>query len=220
MSKAAQSAAAVSRAAVLSLGPDPFPAVLRSQTVYAEPVSITSNALTAFRTGTASTWNLNSLYSPTSGGGHQPYGRDTLATLYRKYKVTRVRVEIELHPNLVVSYTSGMTGIFTPPSATYSLTGVDMAVFYEKPGAFTLTQGAMPRTFVYDFPMWQLSGVTKREFDTNNEEFAAAFGSNPTRIPTLQLVAWSNEAAADRVTCVLKITQWFECFERIILAQS
>ena len=47
-------------------------------------------------------WNLNSTYDPNrSGTRHQPYGRDTYATLYGRYRVYAVSY------NIVFATTSG-----------------------------------------------------------------------------------------------------------------
>jgi len=49
---------------------------------YAEAVTVSTVGMGTYK------WNLNSLYDPNrTGGGHQPYGYDQLATLYNRYRV-------------------------------------------------------------------------------------------------------------------------------------
>lgn len=61
--------------------PAPFPARMpfRHMT-YAEDFSLTSGI--AGVVGTIRTYYLNSIYSPVSSGGHQPYGFDQLSGIY------------------------------------------------------------------------------------------------------------------------------------------
>lgn len=57
-------------------------------------------------------FNLNSIFDPNrSGIGHQPYGRDTLATLYNRYRVIACGYRIQVLRNPADSLTIGLGAI-------------------------------------------------------------------------------------------------------------
>jgi len=71
---------------------DPFPAVYKARLRYSSFPQITAGAA-----GLAGLYKYraNSIYDPDqTGGGHQPYGRDTLATLYNHYVVDSAVITI------------------------------------------------------------------------------------------------------------------------------
>lgn len=55
-------------------------------------------------------WNLNSTFDPNlTGTGHQPYGRDTLTTLYNRYRVFAVKYKV----TYTTAATQGCYGIIS-----------------------------------------------------------------------------------------------------------
>jgi len=60
--------------------------------IYVERQNLAAGAVGVI--GTTAVYNLNSIYSPRSGGGHQPYYHDQLEAIYTQYQVLRTTVEI------------------------------------------------------------------------------------------------------------------------------
>jgi len=75
--------------------------------------------------GSQQTMNLNSLFDPNrTGTGHQPYGYDTIATLYNRYRVISTRYKIVLGSrndtyNLVILPVNGLIVSAVADNATF-----------------------------------------------------------------------------------------------------
>lgn len=68
----------------------PFPSKLVTNMKYVESVQVNPTALTY-----AYAWNMNSMFDPNrTGTGHQPMYRDTLATVYNRYRVRKCSYRI------------------------------------------------------------------------------------------------------------------------------
>lgn len=189
---------------------------------YAEVVGTAADGSVATTTGSAVTYQLNSLFQP-RGSGHQPYGFDTLSTMYAKYRVTRVKID----GSCVIRDTSknafAFVGIF-PSANTFSFGSVAAAynLIPEKPncGMFHL-QGSGNRSIVdwaMDVDMATIEGVTKNEY-TGSSLYTALVGANPTNMITMQ-VASSSDSVGTAIDW--RVTISFECefYERSALSQS
>lgn len=70
------------RTALVNTSLKPVPARFITKMKYAEAVTVSTPGLGIYK------WNLNSLWDPNRTGiGHQPYGFDSLAALYNRYRV-------------------------------------------------------------------------------------------------------------------------------------
>ena len=116
--------------------------------------------------GTEQVYRLNSLHDPElTGAGHQPYGYDQVANLYRKYKVNAVKV--------ILTYTDPSTdGMrvccqFQPSNGVYTLTGKSPSELNEQPMSITRAinnTGSQKGTVSQFFPMHSVSGLTALQF--------------------------------------------------------
>lgn len=120
-------------------------------------------------------FRTNSLYDPNyTGTGHQPYGFDTLATLYGRYMVTGAKITVTANPGTTVS-TYGM-GVKVTDDYSFNVT--DPIALMEQPGyryrLFTNgTQPATPRV---------TKGWSLRKFaggQMNSDKYSATVDTNP-----------------------------------------
>lgn len=197
--------------------PDPFPARLNRVLSYGNVHTPTASA-TPYTTGTAGVFRLNDLYLPISGG-HQPYGLDQLATLYSRWKVTRVRVDFTVWPHTSVSDVGGLVVTFVPPGSAYDSSATAGNTYVEKPNSHLLMTSTSPVTHTFEFPISDLAQVSRSEFASNLEEYCGTFAASPTRVVTMQVAAISKTAAAS-VAYTILLHYTTEVYERIVLAQS
>lgn len=201
---------------------DPFPPVKYCKLHYASTYNMSSG--TTGLLGTEQVMNLNSLYDPDQSGiGHQPYGHDELALLYKVYKVTAVQF------TLVITNPSSdgvvVAARVSPPLGAQSLTGQTGYAAAEQPMTVTRminNTGSQVRVIKQYFPMAQIIGVTPLQFKAAfNNSYTAAFGANPGFMPTLRFAIGDTTGNAG-TTCTIQcnITYYVQCSERAPLSQS
>ncbi len=176
--------------------------------------------------GTPFTFNLGSLFEPRSGG-HQPFGFDQMAALYARYKVHKVRIEVETATNVAGS-TSGQAvqviGIFPPGSAQTTLnvtTALSMGENFNVSTKVIHPQAVLPTRFVSELDIATIAGLTKKEFEANIEDYSALVSASPTRFPFLEVNLAPNTAASG-IYFYSSVTLTFvaEFWQRISLAAS
>jgi hypothetical protein len=188
-----------------------------------------SSYSTAGITGTEQIFNLNSLFDPDATGvGHQPYGFDQLCSStgpYYKYKVLSATVSLEFtNPSDSVARLYAFVGIRNDVSNSSSLTNVAMNLIAERSMAtskYIPTTGAQRAVFQLKIPIAGGLNQTRLEFDSDVNNTAAVYSSNPVWLSQLRLVV--GEASQDSVSSVnCKTTIQYEAmfFDRIPLASS
>jgi hypothetical protein len=219
------------RRPAIGLGPfarlvlaDPFPPRRVLQLTYANNLSISSNG-TAGLMGTAQTYRLNSLFDPDlTGTGTQPYGYDTLATIYQQYKVNRVRVSMDFLPG-DPTYVGTVVAVLVPSAATLpTLAGANIDTFLDKP--FTTfvpigTNNTQPRRINFDLPIHMIDGLTRSQLANDLTNYSAFVTASPTSTPRLTFAfASSGTVGAFGIVVKTTITFYSELWDRFILAQS
>lgn len=132
--------------------------------------------------GTQQAYRLNSIYDTDfSGGGHQPYGHDTYALIYNKYRVMSVRVQ------LIYTTPGGghdMVCVMAPSSNNSAgMTGLQIWRVQEWPQS---TCGILPTTgerkcvLQAEYDMAVQAGVSKAVYMAG-DEYEANIGSNPSK---------------------------------------
>lgn len=220
-SKAALSVAPKSVPSLPFMDITPFPANAIVRLRYTAAFSLPSHAVTGGLLGTSKTFQPNSAFEPYDGQTTQPYGFDQMAALYGKYKV--LSADLQLSCVAPTAPDSTMVQVLSQsPSGAISLVGADGGLTAARPNVATIiAQQYVVATYRRNYAMHELLGVTKREFDANTEEYAAAVGSNPVRMPTITLQACtltSNTISTTAVLLVLEQTVMF--FERVGQALS
>jgi hypothetical protein len=177
---------------------------------------------TALLYGTDQYVTLNSLYGTV---GHQPYGFDQFAAMYRQYKVLSVRTTFEVFTTTGV-YVTFSARIY-PPGSTAVFSGADMNAVAERPGTQSIFSvgspgagGAAKNKLTFNLPLHEVLGITKEMYDADSSLYAAAVGADPTRNAQIQF-AIANLAGTSSTAQVL-IRQDFEVlfWQRSTLTQS
>lgn len=162
---------------------DPFPAIGKYRLRYSATPVVTFDAPVGYG---LQTYRANSIYDPDyTGVGHQPYGHDTLQSLYNHYVVDACRIYV----TPVTGNTDCITGIAVTddPVSIVSVSGVR-----EQKGTTVMVNGAdgAPKQRLmatYNrFKQWPMPVDTSAAFGTNPDEqiyfkiFLQSFGSEPT----------------------------------------
>ncbi len=193
---------------------------------YVDFATLTSSGGVANAAGAPSTFILNSTFAPGGSTAHQPYLRDQFAgTLYNRYKVHSVRLDFTIFAYGPAGTSTqvqqqALLWIVTAPGTTYSLVNKTLQDVIEKPGGgYRLTSAAPQKlTLKYDFA--QIAGITKQQFNANVEDFAADYGSSPSKQFTLQVSAAGPFATSQSVGYILEMYQVVEWYDRALPSAS
>ncbi len=203
---------------------DPFPERMVRNLDYAIVANTSADASTASTSGGGTlTLRLNDIFLPQTGG-HQPYGFNTLETIYRRYKVRSVKLSLTAALNTSTTLAWAITGIL-PPGSTFSLGALANAarVCLEKPNFdVRVLQGDSNRAVVHwnhNIQMHQALNISKAEFEANVEDYAALVTASPSRVATFVLNN-SSTTTSDPVWWTILAHYEVEFFERKILAES
>jgi hypothetical protein len=202
---------------------DPIRPRLSAMLRYVQNFSLGTSA-TAHTYGSSLDFKLNSLFNPTSSGGHQPFYFDQMALFYNRYRVNRVRVVVVAVP-LTDGTTYEFSGILTSPAVSSTIAGATTDVVLEKPMVQSVklqTAGSMGSgRLVWDIQLHVAVGTTAKEYSSNTSDYSALFSASPARVPLLQLAAANiSAAAAQNVRCTAEVTYYAEFFERLVPSQS
>ncbi len=136
--------------------------------------------------GAQQTMNLNSLFDPNrTGSGHQPMGFDTVASLYNRYRVLKVRVTVKFIASanymIVVIPLNGLLVSSIADQATYQ-TACEQRMAQKR----DLSSGGPSTTVKMNPSLDKVNGCLKVEY-LADDRFEAAVGSSPTEIITLSI---------------------------------
>jgi len=178
---------------------------------------VISSALGGGTYGNA-TINLNSIFDPNRGGiGHQPYGHDTLATLYNRYRVISCSYRI----SAVASDNSNLQVAVIPTNELIAPTSISEV--RENPRAKYVLQGngAPLRMIQGKVFIPSLVGRTKSQYMAD-DRYQATFGTSPNEAAILTMFAGpANEVGAlISVYFNVELEYTVECFDIKHLTQS
>lgn len=208
----------------LSVRADPFPVTKFCRLVYDAPYTLSTG--TAGVLGSSQVFRLNSIYDPNfTGAGHQPYGHDQLALIYKQYKVHGVHIHIEL----LDPSEDGMCGVFqvvTPQNAAQpTISGQVGQIVAESP--FTVLRnindsGKQRVVYSQYLPMSRIIGLTPLQFKASSgAPYSAVFGTNPQDSPYLRIAVGSNRGTSGATMVVqCRLTYYTQCFERVRMTDS
>lgn len=155
--------------------------------------------------------NLNSIYDPNRTGiGHQPYGFDTLATMYNRYRVIACGYRIQ------VNWTSNNTAqpvLMGAIPANEELTFLSLSELRENPRAKYISQnyGAPTVTLSGKTYIPSLVGRNKAQYMADDRYQAQVTGS-PSELAILNIVTGPNGSdspAAATIQVLLEYTVEF-----------
>ena len=203
-------------------GLSPFPLKMFAKLPYCVEFATSANGSVGTTSGTEYVINLNDLFVPQQSS-HQPYGFNTLESLYRRYMVRAVWIDVVA--------TTTATDIMYPiigiqqPEATFTSTALSSAASKcgEKPGWMSgmITYSGSNATMRYSrrFTMEQLTGLSRTQIETDFLDFSALCTASPARRPRL-CCNNSSIAASGAVYWTAKLVYEAEFFERKTLTQS
>lgn len=156
-----------------------FPPSMRRTLKYCEVISMSSGTGLL---GTQQAYLLNSIYDTNStGAGHQPYGHDTLATIYNKYRVVATRVQIVF---TTPGGASDMICVMAPSANTSAgMTNLQLYQVQEWPQS---TCGILPSdgerrcVLQQTYDMSVQAGVSKAVY-LAGDEYEAVIGASPSK---------------------------------------
>lgn len=166
---------------------------------------------------TAYNWQfaLNSIFDPDqTGGGHQPYGHDQLATLYNRYRVIAC--------SYVITAYSGSTGICygAMPANEVKSFGT-LSELRENPRARYITQypGGSTTKLVGKVYLPALMGRSKTQY-MSDDRYQAVFGANPQEGAWLNLAGLDLAEVGSSINWTVTLEYTVEVFDVKPLAQS
>lgn len=166
--------------------------------------------------------NLNSIWDPNrSGIGHQPYGFDTLATLYNRYRV--ISCGYRIHAVMGSGGGSNVAGLqVAAQPANEELSPLTMSEMRENPRAKYIIQNpGAPTVFLTGKTyLPSLVGRTKAQYMADDRYQALTTGS-PQELAILNIVAASgNDALLVSWSINILLEYTVEFFDVKHLAQS
>lgn len=171
-------------------------------------------------TGTDQIMNMNSLFDPDrTGAGHQPYGYDSLALLYNRYRVWGLRWRITFHAEaqgfyVVVLPSNGALATAITNQASFALAG-------ESPRSYVSSQGTGANAVIVTgrIELNDLNGTTVQEYKAD-DRFQAIFGASPSELMLLHIGTYNPSGSTLAVDFLVEL--WFdvEVHDPIMLAQS
>jgi len=144
-------------------------------------------------------FNMNSIFDPNrTGTGHQPFGHDTMAQLYNRYRVYKMDYKVICEPN---SLGGNVTVI--PNNNVNSLTGSDSGYIMELPRAKTrLINLDGPTTISGTCNIAAINGSTSAAYKAD-DRFQALFANSPTELLGLHIVVTNQVAGQSTFEVIL-----------------
>lgn len=192
---------------------------MRKTLKYCEIITMTSQTGLL---GTQQAYLMNSIYDPNSTGtGHQPYGHDTLATIYNKYRVLNCRVQIVF---TTPGGASDMICAMAPSSNTSAgMTGLQLYQVQEWPQSvcgILPSSGERRCVLQQTYDMSVQAGVAKAVYAAG-DEYEATIGSSPSKAVFLTFNVGCVDGTNSQ-TCKAHVLLEFDVvfFDRITLGLS
>lgn len=164
-------------------------------------------------------FRTNSLWDPNyTGSGHQPYGFDTLATLYNRYLVTGAKITVNAYANDALAGFG--IGVKVTDDANYSTS--DPIAVQEQPGyRYKLYGNGKQPPIPSVTQTWSLRKMVGRAH-VHDEKYSALCDANPTDPWYFNVAVFPLDGTVDlpAVTINVRITYRAKFFEPRELAQS
>lgn len=159
-------------------------------------------------------FNLNSIYDPDrTGTGHQPYGHDTMATLYNRYRVISCSYVLQAYSGDAIRF-----GCVPQNDPTTYGTIAELA---EQPrGKFKVQiPGGSPSKITGKVYLPALTGRNKAQY-TADDRYQALTGASPAELMTLNLTALTLVETGTITNWTVTLEYVVEFFDPKLLAQS
>lgn len=182
---------------------------------------------TSTKVGSENVFRLNSLYDPDlTGAGHQPYMHDTLATMWKHYKVKACRIEVTFR-NTSANSADNVCYIRGINETNNTIDSVQSSAFIES--GQLLKYGRLKPLYTASGAIsnpWTrlVANIDLKKYATtrnlDDADYSADFGANPTK-PIYGIIGWCGESTSSlSVDCHVLITFSAEVSDPVRLAQS
>lgn len=174
--------------------------------------------------GPASSFNLNSLFAPETSGGHQPYFRDSLASIYGYYKITHCTVKVTARYVLNPTF-SLCTSVRSSTDRADVISGKTFSVATEQPGT-SFVHGSTAGNTGCSLDLGTLSiqnieGCTKVMYDADTDGYNAAVGATPSKAPILEVgVASLDGNSGNTGYCYIELVMHGFFYGRLVVPPS
>lgn len=201
--------------AVVNKALAPVPQRWLSSMKYSDTFNLDTNGSTSVGTYR---FRLNSIYDPNlSGGGHQPYGRDTFASLYNRYRVYKCDYVI----NVASSNAFTVKVAALPSNEADTVTTTTEAL--EKPRCRWIVQAPNAPSVALKGSVYlpSLYGRTKSQMMAD-DRYQSAMDASPSESAILNIFGGliGDAAVSNQISCTVTLTYHYEMFDPIVLAQS
>jgi hypothetical protein len=198
---------------------DPFPSTRICQLKYSDIFVNNTNA-TAALYGNQIDLKLNSIFAPVAGG-HQPYGRDSLALIYQRYSVFKVVVDLKFSTNVVnpVLFTAALS----LPGFLEAMTGNGFSVIADQPNARTELCGGVGAPAVkmhFEFDLARLLGMSREQYIADTADYGSVMTASPAQSFFLSIAAVGPIVGALAFTCEYEINYHTKLYDRVLQPQS
>lgn len=206
---------------------DPFPAMCLKRMVYSTrgQFALTRDGATTFGSGLDQVFNLNSPWDPstavTGEGNVSAYGMTEMISLYNRYKVHGVLVEVQFFDPSTDGLVCGL--LFNNPSnLSATLAGKSIGAIEKRPMAWASSlanSGSQKLNFKQFFPMYKLFNLTKSQYKNDIENTTSATDNKPATLAQMHInIADATAAASGTVymNYVIKLTYFTQFYQRKI----
>jgi len=181
---------------------------------YASLINITS-VLGAYA---EASYRMNSIFDPDfTGGGHQPYSRDTYAQLYNKYRVLKLEYKVTAQSDGTA--VSIMTAL--PNNNQSASIGSSELALESTYGKFKIISGtgSPAETLRGSIDLANFTGRNKAQYSAD-DLYESVFGSDPSEVMVLHIGFGGVTATTIRLQGSVELWYTVEMFDPLQLAQS
>jgi hypothetical protein len=163
---------------------------------------------------------LNSIFAPVAGG-HQPYGRDSLALIYQRYSVFKVVVDLKFSTNVVNPIL--FTAALSLPGSLEAMTGNGFSTIADQPNARSELNGGVgspPTRMHFEFDLARLVGLTREQYIADTADYGSVMTASPAQSFFLSIAAAGPIVGALAFTCEYEINYHVKLYDRVLQPQS
>lgn len=201
-------------------GPGPIiPDAAVATLKWTHAATLMNDGTTSWTVGSVYNYRVNNAYSPLNGG-HQPYGWDQMAGLYRYYKVIGCTMRFTPMNQQSTNAILFVRQVPVDENATMEATAVNLMA--ERPGTHrvcTMPGGGNPQTLELRIDIPRQLGISPEQFRADVSQYSAAVTAAPSRYAYVQ-VGCAGSATTSFVSCLVEIEYTVQYWQRVTQASS
>lgn len=188
---------------------EPLPPRFICKMKYSNFLTLNAHADGESTCGVEKWWKINSTFNPFSGDAHQPHGRDTLVTMYNRYRVMSCGYSIVVRPN----DNSNCSLYVETSSNANTLTGALVTEARERSRCFSrVIARQVPTRIAGKISCSKLAGCTRQEYKA--DRFHALANADPDDLLYLRTALSAAMGTAVFIDVCLTFTvEWFDPIE-------